>query len=157
LCASPLAMLDLVHERVAPAQRASDHTAVPLPWIYGYELAALLRERIDRLIHEAETSLDSPSSQRVTTRPQLYAQILRLRFIESRAWNEVAAAVGLAAGHIQNKLKRPALQRLLGDLLDREVTIQPLHLANTPPNHTTNLPPPSEFIGRHSEVELLLA
>src|SRR5687767_2824267 len=97
LRASPLAMLDLVHERVSPAQRAPDHMITPLPWIYGYELAALLRERIERLIHEAEAPLDSPSSQRATTRPQLYAQILRLRFLESRAWNEVAGVIGLAA------------------------------------------------------------
>src|SRR5262245_40649937 len=79
---SPLATLDLVHERVPPAQRAVNHIAAPLPWIYGYELAALLRERIERLIHEAELPFDSSSGQRAATRPQLYAQILRLRFVE---------------------------------------------------------------------------
>ena len=86
---SPLAMLDLVQERVPPAQRAPDMTARPLPWIYGYELAALLRERIDRLILETEAPLDSPGG-RSATRPQLYAQILRLRFVERRAWTVVA-------------------------------------------------------------------
>jgi hypothetical protein len=156
LRASPLAMLALVHERVPPAQRALNHMDMPLPWIYGYELAALLRERIERLIQEAGVPSDLPSSQRAVTRPQLYAQILRLRFLESRAWNEVASVLGLAAGHIQNKLKRPALQRLLGDLLDREVVAPPLRPSNAPLNYITNLPPPGEFIGRHSEVERLL-
>jgi tetratricopeptide (TPR) repeat protein len=156
LRANPLATLDLVHDRVAAAQRAPDHVTMPLPWIYGYELAMLLRERIDRLIHEAE----APPNLRTATRPQLYAQLLRLRFVEGRAWNEVAEVVGLAAGHIQNKLKRPALQRLLGDLLDQSVaTRQPV-----PPRHTspalmylTNLPAPGEFIGRNAEVEQLLS
>jgi hypothetical protein len=159
LRASPLATLDLVHERVPPAQRAPDHLAAPLPWIYGYELAALLRERIDRLILEAEAPFESSPSQRAATRPQLYAQILRLRFVEGRAWNEVAETIRLAAGHIQNKLKRPALQRLLGNLLDRDVTPQPSALprpASAPSAHITNLPSPGEFIGRHAEVERLL-
>ncbi len=156
---SRLAMLDLVHERVPPAQRAPDHMATPLPWIYGYELAALLRERIERLIQEAEASSEAPHSQRVATRPQLYAQILRLRFVESWAWNEVAQALGLAAGHIQNKLKRPAIQRLLGNLLDRDVPARSAALprrVSAPPTYITNLPPPGEFIGRQAEVERLL-
>jgi hypothetical protein len=71
LRASPLAMLALVHERVPPAQRALNHMDMPLPWIYGYELAALLRERIERLIQEAGVPSDLPSSQRAVTRPQL--------------------------------------------------------------------------------------
>src|SRR3954468_21815991 len=75
LRANPLATLDLVHERVAPAQRVPDHTAAPLPWIYGYELGTLLRERIDHLVREAE-AVAEPASQRSVTRPQLYAQIL---------------------------------------------------------------------------------
>jgi tetratricopeptide (TPR) repeat protein len=170
LCASPLAMLTSVHERVAPAQRVHDHTALPLPWIYGYELAAVLQEHIDHLLHESETLPDLVSSQRAATRPQLYAQILRLRFVEGRSWSEVAATVGLAAGHIQNKLKRPALQRLLGDILDRRNPDRRPAEAETPgivgshngaaqlpaPTHVTNLPAPAEFIGRHAEVELLL-
>ncbi len=162
LRASPLATLDLVHERVAPARRAPDHTTAPLPWIYGYELAALLRERIDNLLQDAETPLEQPANQRPATRPQLYAQILRLRFVEGRSWNEVAQAVGLAAGHIQNKLKRPALQRLLGDLLDRHDPTPPgsrrhEHALRVVVSYLTNLPPPGEFIGRHIEVEQLLA
>src|SRR5258707_2942948 len=62
LRASPLATLDLVHERVAPARRAPDHTTAPLPWIYGYELAALLRERIDNLLQDAETPHEQPAN-----------------------------------------------------------------------------------------------
>jgi len=169
LRASPLATLALVHERVDPAQRTPDHAAIPLPWIYGYELAALLRTRIDRLIHEAEATAEPASNQRAATRPQLYAQILRLRFVEGRSWNEVAEVVGLAAGHIQNKLKRPAIQRLLGDLLDPRAPAAPAvpasstangHDESTPPivaaSYLTNLPPEGEFIGRRAEVERLL-
>jgi tetratricopeptide (TPR) repeat protein len=155
LRANPLATLDLVHERVAPAQRVPDHTAAPLPWIYGYELATLLRERIDHLVREAEAEAE-PASQRSATRPQLYAQILRQRFVERRSWNEVAEAVGLAAGHIQNKLKRPALQRLLGDLLDPRGTT-PFAPHQERGIYLTNLPQPGEFIGRRAEVEQLVA
>jgi tetratricopeptide (TPR) repeat protein len=163
LRSSPLATLDLVHERVAPTRRATDNTTVPLPWIYGYELAALLRERIDNLLQATEAAPEQLVNQRPASRPQLYAQILRLRFVESRSWNEVAAAVGLAAGHIQNKLKRPALQQLLGALLEQRDPPTPaepdssIGVRPVPLSYLTNLPPPGEFIGRHSEVDQLLA
>src|SRR5262245_31901105 len=154
LRASPLAALDLVHERVAPDQRVSDRSTALLAWIDGYELATLLRERIERLQHET-TGAPGLAGQRATRRPQLYAQILRLRYVDDQTWSEVAAAVGLAAGHIQNKLKRPALQRLLGDLLERrepEAAASP-QIARS---HLTNLPAPGEFIGRRAEVEDVL-
>src|SRR5438046_8420299 len=70
---NPLAALELVDERVDVAQRIGPHTP-PLPWIYRYELAALLRERIEQLQLPAAAAHD----QRAVTRPQLYAQILQL-------------------------------------------------------------------------------
>src|SRR5262249_1269009 len=86
-------------------------------------------------------------------------------------WNEVAQIVGLAPGHIQNKLKRLAIQRLLGDLLEqrsgaedqpptesREIE-EPATVAmhTGTPAYLTNLPAPGEFIGRQTEVELVLS
>jgi DNA-binding transcriptional ArsR family regulator len=159
---NPLAALDLVNQRVDIAQRVAQHTQSLLPWIYGYELAALLRERIEQLQIPPALTHDQPA-QRTPTRPQLYAQILQLRYIDDRSWNEVAQIVGLAAGHIQNKLKRPALQRLLGDLLDqRNVEVK----GNEPAAvlakadaraYVTNLPAPGEFIGRRAEVEHVMS
>ena len=86
---NPLAALDLVNERVGVAQRVAQHPPSPLPWIYGYELAALLRERIEQLQTPPAATHDQ-AAQRTATRPQLYAQILQLRYIEDRSWNEVA-------------------------------------------------------------------
>ncbi len=79
---SQLATLDLVHERVALARRATDHTIAPLPWIYGYELAALLRERIDSLFQAAEVPPEQLANQRPATRaaavrPDLAAALCR--------------------------------------------------------------------------------
>src|SRR4051794_32678243 len=70
---NPLAALDLVNERVDIAQRVAQHTQSLLPWIYGYELAALLRERIEQLQTPPALSHDQ-AAQRSATRPQLYAQ-----------------------------------------------------------------------------------
>jgi len=170
---NPLATLDLIHERVDVVQRVVRHTQTPLPWIYGYELAALLRDRIERL-QAPSAAAHEQLTPRAASRPQLYAHILRLRYLEDCSWNEVAQIVGLAAGHIQTKLKRPALQRLLGDLLDQRNS-EPsapsagvggaisrndppavLDKRGTPP-WLTNLPAPGEFIGRHAEVDNLMA
>jgi tetratricopeptide (TPR) repeat protein len=174
---SPLAALDLVHERVDALQRVTRHAQTQLPWIYGYELAALLRDRIERL-HTPAAETHGEPTPRAATRPQLYAHILRLRYLDDRSWREVAQTVGLAAGHIQNKLKRPALQRLLGDLLDQRNTDPSTHLTSPPPGsegaiwngmlaaesdkpapraYLTNLPAPGEFIGRHAEIEHVMA
>jgi tetratricopeptide (TPR) repeat protein len=158
-----LATLDLVNQRVDVAQRVAPYTQLPLPWIYGYELAALLRERIEQIQMPAWATHD-PSAQRAITRPQLYAQLLQLRYVDDRAWNEIAQIVGLAAGHIQNKLKRPAIQRLLGDLLDqrnnaeaRQHTPPTVSVQAGAPAYLTNLPAPGEFIGRQAEVEHVLS
>jgi tetratricopeptide (TPR) repeat protein len=166
---NPLAALDLVHQRVDAVQRVANRTQASLPWIYGYELAALLRERIEKLQTPPAAPHDQ-TIQRAASRPQLYAQILRLRYLDDCSWQQVAQSVGLAAGHIQNKLKRPALQRLLGELLDqrnlgplRHSTDSDAALAQeqrlsgqAKPGaraHITNLPAPGEFIGRRAEVE----
>jgi tetratricopeptide (TPR) repeat protein len=159
---NPLATLELVNERVDVAQRVAQHTQPPLPWIYGYELAALLRERIEQLQIPSAATQEQPAP-RTVTRPQLYAQILQLRYSDDLSWSEVAQIVGLAAGHIQNKLKRPAIQRLLGDLLDQRngegkesEPIAGVAKAGVR-TYTTNLPAPGEFIGRHAEVDHLIA
>jgi hypothetical protein len=159
---NPLAALDLVHKRVDAAQRVTQPTQSLLPWIYGYELAALLRERIEQL--QLPPTPHDQAAQRATTRPQLYAQILQLRYIDDRSWNEIAQIVGLAAGHIQNKLKRPAIQRLLGDLLEQRTTTQDqpptqatIAAHTDAPAYQTNLPAPGEFIGRQAEVDLVLS
>lgn len=147
---NPLVTLESVHERVTADQRVNDHNTPPLSWIYGYELAAHLRERIEQLHVDAT----APTGQggRSSTRPQLYAQILKLRYVDDRSWNEVAEQVGLAAGHIQNKLKRPALQQLLGVLMQRD---QPERMAAVSA-YPTNLPARSEFIGRRAETDEVL-
>ena len=149
---NPLATLDIVHERVPSDQRISEHIAPALPWIYGYELAAFLRERIEQLQIDVSATAGQ-AQQRSSTRPHLYAQILKLRYVDDLSWNEVAEKIGLAAGHIQNKLKRPALQRLLGMLMQRE-TIE--RAAPGTLSFLTNLPAPSEFIGRRAETEEVL-
>jgi tetratricopeptide (TPR) repeat protein len=149
---NPLVTLALVHERIDSSQRVAADDQPPLPWIYGYELAALLRERIERLQNDLGGSPDQ-ALPRSLTRPQLYAQILRLRYLDDRSWNEVAVAVGLAAGHIQNKLKRPALQLLLGELLEQREQAP----AAARQTYLTNLPAPGEFIGRRAEAEGVLA
>ena len=160
---NPLAALDLVDQRVDIAQRVAPHTQPLLPWIYGYELAALLRERIEQL-QMLQVATHDQAAQRVATRPQLYAQILQLRYIDDRSWNEVAQIVGLAAGHIQNKLKRPAIQRLLGDLLDqrnngegKQPTPVALVADANARTYLTNLPAPGEFIGRQTEVDHVIS
>src|SRR5689334_3462471 len=84
---NPLATLDLVDKRIEHAQRVTPHTQPLLPWIYGYELAALLRERIEQL--QLPPASHEHATQRAATRPQLYAQILQLRYVEDRPWNEV--------------------------------------------------------------------
>src|SRR5215213_3426281 len=89
---NPLAALDLVDKRVDVAQRVTQRTQSLLPWIYGYELAALLRERIEQL--QLPPAPSDQAIQRTTTRPQLYAHILQLRYIDDRPWNEVAQIVG---------------------------------------------------------------
>lgn len=169
---NPLATLELVHDRVDDVQRVAQHTQTPLPWIYGYELAALLRDRIEHL-QAPQAATDQPAP-RAANRPQLYAHILKLRYLEDCSWNQVAQSVGLAAGHIQAKLKRPALQRLLGELLDQRHSDSAPYSAGAtaelagsdPPgklrNHAgrpylTNLPAPGEFIGRRVEVEHVMA
>src|SRR5262249_16400721 len=159
---NPLAALDLVHERVDAVQRVARQTQTPLPWIYGYELAALLRDRIEQLQPPPAAAQDKPAPLSAS-RPQLYAHILRLRYLDDRSWNEVAQVVGLAAGHIQNKLKRPALQRLLGELLDQrnpEAGGRESAAAPSAPgtrSYLTNLPAPGEFIGRQAEAENVMA
>ena len=71
---NPLATLDLVNQRVDIAQRVAQHSEPPLPWIYGYELAALLRERIEQLQIPPAATHDQ-AAQRTATRPQHYSQI----------------------------------------------------------------------------------
>lgn len=161
---SRLTTLKIVHYRVDHARRVHDYSTLPLPWIYGYELASLLRERIDYLLHAEDSSAENPATnQRSSSRVQLYAHILKLRFVESRSWSEVAEIVGLAAGHIQNKLKRPAFQRLLSDILEQNALLNQrdknigLHQPHKRLTHLTNLPQKGEFIGRRNEVEQLLA
>lgn len=153
---NPLATLDIVHERVARDQRVTGTREPPLPWIYGYELAALLRSLVDNLADRD----DDPSSvegRRTTSRPRLYARILKLRFSQGLSWNEVSAEVGRVAGHIQNKLKRPALQMLLGELIrlsEAPPTAQPEPI--TTQRSMTNLPPQGAFIGRKADVNNVL-
>src|SRR5262245_9974469 len=152
---SPLASLEAIHQRVVPEQRVSGERQAPLPWIYGYELAILLRSLVDSL-DDRDEGLGAGEGRRATSRPRLYARILKLRFSQGLSWGEVAAEVGRVAGHIQNKLKRPALQMLLGELL-RVRSVTPTTRMAEDVRPITNLPPQGEFIGRRPELEQVLA
>lgn len=152
---NPLATLDIVHERVATDQRLSGERMLPLPWIYGYELALLLRSLVDGLDDRGE-ELGNAEARRGASRPRLYARILKLRFSQGLSWNEVSEEVGRVAGHIQNKLKRPALQMLLGELMHLQAAL-PAMSPSDERQSFTNLPPQGDFIGRRTAVEEVLA